>query len=306
MLYHPLTAGSETRIWDVRTKNVTHSDVADVRQVAGIANYGPGATLFTIAGDSTVQQYDVNPQSRPTIVANAQCIPPNAPPTPPDSLEHRRMSRVDVPKANDRRVAAKSGIITDSSEDEPFMMSPLQKIVQDIDHRDDQTDDEQRDGLGPLSPASSKVSSNSASSFSHQDKPRHNDRIQGSRTLTGSEQSNDGTIFSPMSSLHGERRESVSVRSSSSTSSSRYRAPSSLRHEMLRGSDQAKNMRTIDLFPNARVRQQNTPFRLPQYGQLAVTTRVLQQEMLSIIFGWNGDVESFIRDEREFYLYLLP
>lgn len=282
----------------MRTKDVTHNDVADVREVAGIANYGPGAVLFTIAYDSTVQQYDVTPSSRPTIVANAQRVPPQAPPTPPDSLENRRTNQSEITKGGDLCSARLVTDPTDSSEDNAAMMSPLQKIAQDIDHhRNTRFNDEQRDFVGPLSPASSKVSGTSASSRGYRERTRHGERH--SRTITGSKVSSDGTVFSPVSSLHTER-ESVSIRSSSSMSSSQHRA-SSLRHEMLRSPDEPKNMMSMDLFPFARRRQREARFRLPHYGQSSVTTDSLRQEMLNIVFGWDGNVESLIRDERKSY-----
>jgi len=282
----------ETRIWDVRTKDVTHNNVADVRQVAGIANYGPGATLFTIAYDSTVQQYDVAPQRRPTIVANAQRIPPNAPPTPPDSLESLENRHSGTTRQVGARSADFLARITDSSEDEPAM-SPLQKIAGDIEFRDNGFEDEQRDFVGPMSPASSKTSGTSSSSYGNRNKDRHDGRT--ARPFGGPKQSSDGTVFSPVSFMHNDQG-AASVRSASSISSSQYRT-SSLRHEMLRSPDEPKDMRTMDLFPFARQRQQAMRFRLPRYDQTGTTTDSLRGEMLGIVFGWEGDVEALIRDE---------
>jgi len=283
----------ETRIWDVRTKDVTHNNVSDVRDVAGIANYGPGAVLFTIARDSTVQQYDINPQNRPTIVANAQRLPSNAPSIPPDSHESTKTLANTMRLHVNQRFAAFALDLVDSTEDNAAI-SPLEKIVQDMRYRKDKFDDEERDFVGPMSPASSKASATSSSSYGHRDKPQQRDR--GARPLSGSKQGSEGTLFSPVSSLLSEQ-ESHSIRSSSSATSSRYRAPSSLRHEMLRSPDEPKNMKMMDLFPYARKRQQEIRFRLPQCGQSVVTTDLLRGEMLSIVFGWEGDVEALIRDE---------
>jgi len=276
----------------VRTKDVTHNNVSDVREVAGIANYGPGATLFTIAYDSTVQQYDVAPQRRPTIVANAQRIPPNAPPTPPDSLESRKTFHFDTSSPTGVRPTDFVAHITDSSEDE-LAMSPLQKIAREIEFRNEEFGDEQRDLVGPMSPESSKVSGTSSASYGHRNRARRDDRT--ARPFGSGKQSSIGTVFSPVSFMH-DNQDGGSVRSSSSTSSSQYRT-SSLRHEMLRSPDEPKNMRAMDLFPFARRRQREMQFRLPRYDHSGTTTDSLRQEMLSIVFGWEGDVEALIRDE---------
>ncbi|GME23042.1 hypothetical protein GTA08_BOTSDO05450 [Neofusicoccum parvum] len=79
-----------TYAWDVRTKKVTYDVVPTIDGVTAIANFGPGATLFTLGRNHTVQQYDLNPSQNPMLVANVQHVPANAPPSPPNSIEEKK------------------------------------------------------------------------------------------------------------------------------------------------------------------------------------------------------------------------
>ncbi|KAF9771871.1 hypothetical protein IL306_010460 [Fusarium sp. DS 682] len=51
---------SQAQSWDVRTKHVTHDPIPTLDLVRGLAVYGPGATLFTLGPNNTVQQFDLN------------------------------------------------------------------------------------------------------------------------------------------------------------------------------------------------------------------------------------------------------
>jgi len=88
-----------------------------------------------------------------------------------------------------------------------------------------------------------------------------------------------------------------SIRSVSSFhSASRYRA-SNLRNQVSRGPDDGRLSANTDLFPSARSRVKDVPFRPPHYGNVARTPELLQREMLSVLFGWNDTARSLIRDE---------
>ena len=69
--------------------------------VVGIAAYGPGASLFTLGRNHSVQQFDVTPESTPTQVAAAQHAPANTPPTPPSMLEERKNAYGEPTRLND-------------------------------------------------------------------------------------------------------------------------------------------------------------------------------------------------------------
>lgn len=104
--------------------------VPTIDTVTAIANYGPTATLFTLGRNHTVQQYDMNPNNTPMLVANVQHVPPNAPPSPPNSIEEQKEQQA---TANLTLEAAAPELPdfteTESSEGEGATMSPLQRIA---------------------------------------------------------------------------------------------------------------------------------------------------------------------------------
>ncbi|KEQ70272.1 hypothetical protein M436DRAFT_15562, partial [Aureobasidium namibiae CBS 147.97] len=277
----------ETRSWDVRTKNVSFQSVPTVDGIVGIACYGPSSTLFTLGQNHTVQQYDVNPSEAPVQVASIQHAPGPLPPSPPNSIEEQKKEETA------RKQAAASAaplpfafVDADSSEGEIGTMSPLEKIAREM----DQLEDEKHDRLGALSPTSSRASSaSSRSSNGGRRVPSYRyDKAPSSRASEVSY--NEGTEFSfGLPSI--TPRESVSIRSTSSFRSS------ALRKEILRSPNEAQQTSQMDLFPHTRVRLRDVPFRTPHYGQVARTSDILRQEMLSVVFGWNDDIESLIRDE---------
>lgn len=58
--------------------------------------------------------------------------------------------------------------------------------------------------------------------------------------------------------------------------------------------------RNIDLFPFIRARLNDVPYRHYQpLDEANLTTDDLRQQMLSVVFGWDNDIESLIRDERK-------
>ncbi|KAF2145514.1 uncharacterized protein K452DRAFT_305520 [Aplosporella prunicola CBS 121167] len=279
-----------TYAWDVRTKKVTYEVVPTIDGVTAIANYGPQATLFTLGRNHTVQQYDLNPNNAPMLVANVQHVPANAPPSPPNSIEEKKEQTSDTETASALPVYLDSGA---SSEDEGVAMSPLQKIAQEM----DQLEEERRDRVGPLSPVSSRSSTTSRSSGGSRkhryryDKPssRDSESTGGSTIFSSGSSTNSGPSY------HG--RESMSIRSGSSyASSSKHRSrPSGLRQEVLRSPAEDANQE-LDLFPFAKARLSDVPFRMPQPGA-AKTPDDLRLQMLSVVFGWEGDIEGLVRDE---------
>ncbi|KAF4459215.1 WD domain-containing [Fusarium albosuccineum] len=63
-------SGSETLLWDVKAKQVTWVSVPTLEYVRGLAFYRPGAALFTLGPNHTVQQFDLG--SPPTMVVNVE------------------------------------------------------------------------------------------------------------------------------------------------------------------------------------------------------------------------------------------
>lgn len=229
------------------------------------------------------------------LVANVQHVPPNAPPSPPNSIEEEREKQRAAAATADHHSAAGFAvhIEPDSSEDEGAAKSPLQRIAGEI----DQIDEERRDMLGPLSPVSSKASASSRSSTGGYRHVR-NDKPTGARP--SDKYGYSSTIFSPVSSIR-TGHDSLSIRSISSGASSPYRS-SKLKHQLLRNPDTPTQIGPIDLFPVVKARLSEVQFRPSQYDPTYTSPDTLRQEMLSVVFGWNDDIESLIRDERKVHL----
>ncbi|KAI7466157.1 hypothetical protein KC357_g7422 [Hortaea werneckii] len=289
-------AEGETRSWDVRTKKVTYELIPTIDNVAAITNYGPTATLFALGRTHTVQQYDITPGNAPTQVASVQHVPSNTPPTPPNNLE----------EGNDHYGEARTALSTEapvlpiysdveSSADEAGPLSPLQKIAQEMDSLD-ALESEIRDKVMPLSPVSSRASSVSSRSSrgSRRNRKYLYDKPDSSRASEST--GFDGTEFSFGDSVR-QGHESMSIRSVSSYASRPQHRSSGLRNQMLRSPEEAKDTSTMDLFQFTRARLRDVAFRTPHYGTGPRTPELLQREMLSVVFGWNGDIQSLIRDE---------
>nr|POE72031.1 hypothetical protein CFP56_11907 [Quercus suber] len=284
----------ETRSWDVRTKKVTYDVIPTVPDVISIAVYGPTATLFTLGRNHTVQQYDITPTSTPMQVASVQHVPANTPPTPPTVLEEMKN-----PYAMSQTAMGASLYDTESSADEGTGMSPLQKIAREMDSLD-ALESELRDKVGPLSPVSSRASSVSSRSSGASSRRKGRkylyDRPDSSRasSTTGFE----GTEFSFGGPPSRPNHESMSIRSVSSYQSRPYQRSSNLRNQTLPAAQaEQEEALTADLFAYTKARLREVSFRTPHYGTSARTPELLQREMLSVVFGWNDDIHSLIRDE---------
>lgn len=268
--------------------------------VIGIASYGPTATLFTLGRSYTAQQYDITPGSRPLQVQNVQHVPANTPPTPPTTLEEQHK-----PHGNSQDDSSADApqfiVLTDveSSADEGGAMSPLQKIAMEMDSLD-QLESERRDKIMPLSPVSSRASS--VSSRSSQGGRRQQKYLYDlpSSSRASSNTGYDGTEFSFGGPSVRQGHDSMSIRSGSTrasrVSSARPRT-SALRKEILRSPEEAKETAMMDLFAFTKARLRDLPFSTPKYGNIARTADVLQREMLRVVFGWNDDITSLVREE---------
>lgn len=289
----PQTANSsnrETRSWDVRTKNVSFESVPTYDDIVGIANCGPTSALFTLGNNHTIQQYDITPGQRPSEVANAQHAPAKTPPSPPNSIEDQKGQVIATLPTLDSKYMGYSD--AETSEGEIGTMSPLQRIAKEI----DQLEDERRDQVGPLSPHSSRASSVSSTRSSEGGRRAPSYRFDKPTSSRASNASGyEDTEFSFAPSARQPIRESISTRS---TTSSKYR-PSGLRKEIARSPATTQQGPLVDLFPLVRASLANVPFRTPHYAHMSRTPDVLRREMLSVVFGWNDDVELLIRHERE-------
>lgn len=273
--------------------------IPTVDGVTGIACFGPTATLFALGRNHTVYQYDINPNSPPMQVANAQHAPANTPPTPPTMLEERKNQYT---QSSGDQIPLTYTDTESNTEDESGALSPLQKIAQEMDSLD-ALESELQDKLMPLSPISSRASSVSSKSSGRRGGRRYlYDKPDSSRASSTS--GLDGTEFSfgPAPKMG---HDSMSIRSvssfasaSQSASQARHsRRTSNLRKEILRNPQDSQETVALDLFPATKARLRDVAFRTPHYGHSARTPELLQREMLSVVFGWNDDVRSLLRDE---------
>jgi hypothetical protein len=113
-----------------------------------------------------------------------------------------------------------------------------------------------------------------------------------------------GTTFSMTSPLgrvaSNTTGTSIAYASSASVSSARSRGGSRLRNEMaLSPADKPLE----DLFPYTRTRVNDVPYNAQQprepLDESHLTSDDLRRQMLSVVFGWDGDIEGLIRDERK-------
>ena len=230
------------------------------------------------------------------MVANVQHAPANTPPSPPNSLDEQKRLREPEEPVTARPIKTMPNMLFDSeATTEGAIMSPLEKIAQEM----DQLEEERRDRLGPLSPVSSRGSQSSRSSGGSGRAPRYRyDKPSLGSRSTKSSGTASGTVFSSgTSSFAGTSRESVSIRSTSSAASSRY-GSSALRKEVLRSPDESKKTQEMDLFPFTKARLRDVPFRPTDLGPER-TPIDLRLNMLKVVFGWDNDIDELIRDERK-------
>ena len=280
----------ETRSWDVRTKRITYDIIPTMRGIVSVSNYGPSATVFTLCRDHTVQQYDVNPSGTPALVANVKHVPSDVPPSPPHSIEGMPNNADGTTPATAlvaTRPPASLGLDSISNDDKGHAMSPLEKLTKDM-----ELSDESRDHLAPLSPVSSRSSVSSKSSAGR--RYRYETEQSVSRQSTGS---GTGTVFSNNTTSQLGGADSMSIRSFSSAGRSRF-GGSSLRREVLRSPEESQKTLIMDLFPHVKARLKTVPFKVAQVPP-GRTVDELRQQMLSVIFGWERDIELLIRDQRK-------
>jgi hypothetical protein len=275
--------------WDVRTKHVTSDSIPTLEHVRGLAVYGPGATLFTLGANNTVQQFDLNAPAM--IVANVQHPANLLPPSPPVSIEEQEKG-TSTSESESFPIHIEGGV----SESDDDRMSPLARIIHAQDPESDQ------DVIRTASPASSQSQISSVSSASSRTPGRAAGSIQ-SRGLTDATYiSADSSIKSyPVGQAKAREGDSYSLSSLSSVSmgsaSNRpRRRPSKLRNEVPRSPEDSK---VQDLFKFTKSRLGDIPYKRPpmptESGRL--TNDDLRKQMLSTIFGWNKDVSDLVRDE---------
>jgi hypothetical protein len=294
---------SETVSWDVRTKHVTYDTIPTPDTVRGLAVFGPGASLFTLGANSTVQQYDLNAPAQ--MVANVQHPANLLPPSPPISLEEQKEGKkasTHHSDSNSESLSMPIHISADVSESEPEHTSPLARLVRAAREPEPPTSD-----YRPTSPGTQRSRSSLSMSSTSSRTPGHRNYPASARSRGMTETtfiSAGSSVHSPAQQHYLDRTErdsysttsSISMSSVSMASSHRpFHRQSRLRHEMPRSPAET---RAQDLFKFTRSRLTDVPYRQPYMSDNSrLTNDNLRQQMLSTIFGWNKEIEELIRDE---------
>ncbi len=283
---------SETLSWDVRTKHVTFDSIPTLEHIRGLAVYGPGASLFTLGANNTVQQYDLNAPA--VMVINVQHPANLLPPSPPVSIEEQdkaaaasASTSVSASNSESEISVRMEGAVSESDEDR---MSPLARIMHAHELDSDQ------DLIRTASPASSQSQLSSVSSASSQTPGRRLHGSVQSRGLTDVTYISAGSsVQSSAGAIDGYSLSSLSSVSMNSAHNRSRRRPSRLRNEIPRSPEDSK---VQDLFKFTRSRLSDVPYRRPPMPDASrLTNDDLRRQMLSTIFGWNKDIRDLVRDE---------
>ncbi|KAI9369217.1 hypothetical protein BJX61DRAFT_165462 [Aspergillus egyptiacus] len=261
----------ETWAWDVKTKHITYEPIPTIDNPRGIANYGPTATLFTLGPQFTVQQYDLE---SPAMVANVQHPPANAMTAALDQLRARTKSPRTLQEPPDMREPGSMF----GSRRAPFDSSGIEAVKQ------------QRADMS--SPESSRGRAASTSSKASSDKYRPIPFSPPSKSAA-----HTATSFSLTSAGGGREtpQPSFAYASSVSMSSVKSSRPGSRLRNEIQFSPADKN---VDLFPFTRSRLNDVPYRPQQpLDESRMSPDDLRRQMLSMVFGWDGDIEGLIKDE---------
>ncbi|RFU72103.1 hypothetical protein TARUN_10156, partial [Trichoderma arundinaceum] len=290
---------SETFSWDVRTKHVTKDSIPTLEHVKGLAVYGPGASLFTLGPNNTVQQFDLN--SPAIMVANVQHPAGVLPPSPPTSEETGGRSvhsatTIHTSESESSSVPLEMGV----SESDDDHLSPFQRLAK---RNGPEATNEVYDTGSPAS-SQSGVSSLSKSSAGSRTPGRQAGSLR-SRGMTEGTYISAGSSVKP--STNGRREVDnysmgytlPSTSAPSMASSKSKLKPSRLRHEVPRSPDDTK---VQDLFKYTRSRLSDLPYKHPMpTNSPHLTNDDLRRQMLNTIFGWNKEVDDLIRDEMSRY-----
>ena len=252
--------------------------IPTLEHVRGLVVYGPGATLFTLGPNNTVQQFDLNAPA--IMVANVQHPANLLPPSPPVSIEEQAEKATTI--ASESEITFNPSDVGISESEEEYQ--PMH-----------QGKDPYRGGSRHNIPDDTSMTS-SQSGLSSSRTPL---QYQGSVRSRGM---SDRTYISIGESLAQGRQapykhsDMYSQSSLSTTSTTSHRRPSRLRHEV--ATEAPGEPRVDDLFKFTRSRLSDIPYKPPmQADQGRLTNDHLRQQMLSTIFGWHKSIEDLVVDE---------
>ena len=282
-----LTRPSETWIWDVRTKHISCEPIPTVDGVRALANYGQGATLFTLGPNHTVQQYDV---SHPALVKRVQYLPMLPPPVPAKVNHGVQESGSHSIPGTAPPMPLSHG--SDSSRG-PVTLSTIQRNTGDL-LSVENIRQKRSEISSPLS-VSSRSRTESVSSMSSSPRHQRTNPSVSSRAASGTTFSTISPSMVGRDSMFSGSSIFPQTQTASRVSSGRRSKGSRLRQEVLRSPDVSKY---VDLFPRTRARLSSVTHKQPQtLDQEGLGPDELRRQMLDVVFGWDDDIEPLIRDE---------
>ena len=230
----------------MRTKHVTSDMIPTLEHVRGLAVYGPGATLFTMGPNNTVQQFDLNAPA--IMVANVQHPANLLPPSPPVSIEEQAEKATTI--ASESEVTFNPSDVGISESEEEFQAANLKGDAHRRLARHQKADDA---NTGSSRSELSEVSS-SRTPLQYQESLRS--RGMSDRTYISIGESLAHGRQAPYK--HSDMYSQSSLSSASTTSHARK--PSRLRHEV---ADKAPvEAKVEDLFKFTRSRLSDIPYML--------------------------------------------
>ncbi|CCU82629.1 G-beta repeat protein [Blumeria hordei DH14] len=279
----------ETWSWDVRTKNVTYEAVPTPDIIKGLAIYGPGAILFTLSHNNSVQQFNL--KSSPHIVASVQHSTNRIPLS--IQIPEEKERRKDILKFSDERgttnMQTGAGNLGGDQNEIITASSSSSRENYGLEDSENYTTSHS-EILSPIS-VRSQVSKTSRSSCG----------LQNISNM--SRDTADETSISTGSSLHSSQgysldssRGSISPSSSSSRSNNSLNSP--FKNPYSHHKARQNHIQPSDLFKYTNYRL----FNVVDRQQEALDTSKLsshdcRRQMLRIIFGWDGEAEGLIEDE---------
>ena len=281
----------ECWLWDVRTKHVAYEPIPSIGDVKGVANFGATATLFTLSQDCIIRQYDVSP---PVLVKEKQYLPMEPPIAPHKSARSQGHHIPGTAPPMPIRPQSRQSESTRRSESGRSQASRGPATLSTIQRNADvaMIDEARSDRSGVSSPVSVSSRAESMSTTSNRyprGAPTISSRAASGTTFSTISPSMVGrdSLFSGGTSIYGQSTMSI-------TSSGRRSRGSRLRNEVLRSPESTY----VDLFPRTRARLANMQYEQAQpLDQDNMSPDELRRRMLSIVFGWDDDIENLVRDE---------
>ncbi|KAK2814549.1 hypothetical protein FQN49_008157, partial [Arthroderma sp. PD_2] len=265
----------ESLAWDVRTKNVSYEAIPTIQGVQGIANYGPTASLFTLGPNHTVQQYDV---ANATMVANAQHLP------------QKTDAPVEQPPAAETALTMET-LAKHTASEQKHKPRPSQGSLPGVESKLDLVRAE----------ASKSPGSGYSIPISNGSRPRN--RTPYAPRPPGSNYSGSATTFSvgsPRPSIAETLHSGYSARYAASLNSTES-TMSKLRTVSVPG---IWDDPVTDLFPYIRARLNSVSINPSRrFDDPNLGPDELRRQMLTVVFGWEGNIEDLIRSEFKQHTY---